>query len=164
MEIRPINEQDDRYAISHVYEESWKSAYKGMIPQAYLDGIPEGRWARAIDDPTWHTLIMLDDGRIVGTSSYCTTRFEDMHGYGEIISIYLLPDYVGKGYGRQLLQAAVDGLRQLGYTDIFLWVLEDNARARHFYECFGFEASGVYLDGVIGGKKLREMQYIYHAR
>lgn len=45
MEIRYIMPIDDRRMISKVYEESWRSAYKGIIPQEYLDSIPEGRWA-----------------------------------------------------------------------------------------------------------------------
>jgi ribosomal protein S18 acetylase RimI-like enzyme len=164
MEIRQVNEHDDRLAISRVYEASWKSAYKDIIPQAYLDGIPEGRWAQIADHPAWRTLVMLDGGKIVGTASYCASRFADMDGYGEIVSLYLLPEYFGKGYGKRLLQAAVDGLTQMGYADVFLWVLEDNAKARRFYECFGFEAGGAYLDDDIGGKRLREIQYIYHVR
>lgn len=164
MEIRLMNERDNRLSISHVYEASWKGAYKGIIPQAYLDSIPEGRWSQSLDDPTWHTLIMLDGDKIIGTSSYCASRLADMNGYGEIISIYLLPDCIGKGYGKQLFQAAIGGLIQLGYTDIFLWVLEANTKARHFYECFGFEASGIYLSDDIGGKALREMQYVYHIK
>lgn len=44
MEIRYITPADDRMLISKVYEESWKYAYKGIIPQHYLDSIPECRW------------------------------------------------------------------------------------------------------------------------
>lgn len=55
MVIRLINEQDDRFSISHVYEESWKSAYRGMLPQEYLDGIPKGRWAPFLNDSTYNT-------------------------------------------------------------------------------------------------------------
>ncbi len=161
MEIRLINQQDDLLAISHVYEASWKSAYKDIIPQAYLDGIPEGHWVQALKNPAWNTLIMLDGNKIIGTSSYCASRFADMSGYGEIISIYLLPEYFGKGHGKLLFQAAVDGLIQLGYTDMFLWVLEANAKARLFYERFGFAAGNAYLDDDISGKKLREIRYIY---
>lgn len=69
MQIRHIAENDDRYAISHVYEESWKYAYKDIIPQSYLDSIPKGRWADAIDNPEMHSLIMLKDEKIIGTSS-----------------------------------------------------------------------------------------------
>lgn len=34
MEIRHINQSDDRFAISRIYEESWKFAYKDIIPQS----------------------------------------------------------------------------------------------------------------------------------
>ena len=40
MEIREILPSDDRRELSRIYEESWKSAYRGIIPQAYLDSIP----------------------------------------------------------------------------------------------------------------------------
>ena len=163
MKIRQICDEDDRYAISHVYEESWKSAYRGIIPQAYLDGIPSGRWVQTVDDPAKHSLIMLDGDKIVGTSSYGASRFADRKGFGEIVSIYLLPKYFGMGYGTQLLQATMDGLRQMGYPDIFVWVLENNWRARHFYERFGFQDGHTYLDDRIGGKALREVQYLYLA-
>lgn len=49
LEIRYIIEQDDRLAISKVYEESWKYAYQGIVPQDYLDSIPEGQWASHIE-------------------------------------------------------------------------------------------------------------------
>lgn len=160
IEIRRIKEGDDRLAISHVYEASWKSAYQGIVPQAYLDGIPKGRWAQAVDDPAWHTLVMLEGGGIIGTSSYAASRYADMQGYGEIISIYLLPEYMGKGYGKALLLAAIEGLERLGYKDIFLWVLEENEKARGFYERWGFFADGACLDIDIGGKGLREVRYI----
>ena len=104
MEIRYITPADDRMAISRVYEESWKHAYKGIIPQDYLDSIPEGSWATVLENPDWSTLVCVDHGSIVGTSSFCKSRFNQFDGQGEIISIYLLPDYMGKGFGKALLR------------------------------------------------------------
>lgn len=164
MQIRLINENDDKNAISHVYEESWKSAYKDIIPQYYLENIKNGQWVKSLDNPEWHSLIMLDNNKIVGTSAYCKSRFDEMKNFGEIISIYLLPEYFGKGYGYNLLQASIKGLTQMGYVDIFLWVLEDNIRARRFYEKYGFKVNNRYLDINIGGKALREMQYVFHIK
>lgn len=162
MEIRPVQPQDDRAAISRIYEESWKHAYRGIVPQAYLDRIPTGGWCNSIDTPDRHSLVLLDDVQIVGTASYSASRWHDWSGYGEIISIYILPDYCGKGHGKQLLSTAVDHLAKLGFHDILLWVLEGNDTARRFYERFGFQPSGAYLDDEIGGKPLREIQYTYH--
>lgn len=163
VEIRHLQKDDDRLAISHVYEASWKYAYKDIIPREYLESIPQGRWASHIDDPERNTLVMIEDGVIIGTSSYCKSRCPEMSGYGEIISIYLLPEYMGKGFGRQLLAEAVKSLESMGFEDIFLWVLEENSGARRFYEGFGFLCSEVYLEDNIGGRDLREVQYLYHA-
>ncbi len=159
MEIRHIQESDDRLAISHIYEEGWKYAYRGIVPQDYLDSIPEGRWASCLDQEGVDSLVVEEDGRLIGTSSYSQSRWEQFGGSGEIISIYLLPEYIGRGYGRLLLEAAVGELQKLGYQEIFLWVLEENLRARKFYEKCGFISAGHYMEHEIGGKMLREVQY-----
>lgn len=161
MEIRHIKQTDDKFAISRIYEESWKFAYKDIMPQDYLESIPAGRWIPNLDKEGMNTLVLLEDGMFVGTSSYCKSRFSDFSNFGEIVSIYVLPQYIGKGYGKKLLDAVVEELAQLGFRDIFLWVLEDNLRARKFYEKAGFTPSDNYLDDNIGGKELREIQYYY---
>lgn len=157
--IRYIDENDDRNKISSVYEQSWKTAYRGIVPDDYLDSIPAGRWASKVDNPSWHTLVCLEDGQIIGTSSFCESRFDVFEGYGEIISIYLLPEYVGKGCGRQLMERALSELRKQGYTKTFLWVLEENNRARAFYEKMGFTISDKSIVSNIGGKDLKEVSY-----
>jgi len=164
MEIRYIAPTDDRREISKIYEESWKCAYKGIIPQDYLDSIPEGRWVSNLNNPKWKTLVCIDNGRIVGTSSFCKSRFEQFHNWGEVISIYLLPDFMGKGYGKSLMEFAIAELKSQGYEDVFLWVLEENIRARHFYQKFGFLQTDDTLDDNIGGKALREIRYAYKKR
>lgn len=164
MEIRRIQKDDDRFAISHIYEEGWKYAYKDIVPQSYLDSIPHGQWASKVDQEGVSTLVLIENDTLIGTSSCSKSRFAEFDSFGEIISIYLLPQYIGKGYGRPLLEAAIDELVKLGYSDIFLWVLEENKRARKFYEKVGFTFSNHCLDDNIGGKELREMQYCYHAK
>lgn len=68
---------------------------------------------------------------------------------------------MGKGYGSQLLNQCVEELKLLGFCNILLRVLEDNLKARNFYEKNGFAFSGEYFQDNIGGKELREMLYIY---
>lgn len=164
MEIRHLKESDDRLAISRIYEESWKYAYKGIIPQSYLDNIPTGHWAAHLDNDKMHTLVVLEHGDFIGTASYCKSRFSEFAGFGEIVSIYFLPEYMGRGYGKKLLDAVITELTDLGYRDIFLWVLEENSRARTFYEKAGFVMGGKFLDDTISGRKIREIAYCYHVR
>lgn len=161
MEIRYITKMDDRLAISKVYEESWKYAYKGIVPQDYLDDIPKGQWALHIEQEDRKNLVMFHDEIIIGTSAFGKSRMAEMNGFGEIISLYFLPEYMGKGYGRLLLQAAVSELKKMGFDKVFLWVLEKNRNARHFYEKCGFVQTERCLVGNIGGKELKEVQYAY---
>lgn len=161
LEIRYITESDDRLAISKVYEESWKYAYKGIVPQDYLDSIPEGQWASHMEQEDRKNLVMVQNGIIIGTSGFGKSRMEEMDGFGEIISLYFLTDYMGNGYGRLLLQTVVEELKKMGFDKVFLWVLEENRNARDFYEKCGFVQTERCLFSDIGGKKLKEVQYCY---
>ncbi len=161
MEIRYINQEDDLFEISNIYESSWKFAYKDIIPQSYLDSIPKGRWAKSITREGMNNLILIEDGIVIGTASFCQSRWEQFNDYGEIVSIYFLPDCMGKGYGSHLLERCIAELNSLGYDKLLLWVLEDNMRARKFYEKNGFVCTDEYLNDNIGGKELREIMYTY---
>ncbi|MFR1051068.1 MAG: N-acetyltransferase family protein [Lachnospirales bacterium] len=159
MEIRKLRNGDDLFAVSRVYEESWRGAYRGLLPQAYLDGIPAGKWVPYLEQAGRESLLLLDGEKIVGTANCCASRFPKLSDWGEIVSLYLLPEYWGKGYGKLLFSAVVEQLEAIGYRDLFLWVLEGNQRARTFYERMGFRPNGTYVDDEIGGMPIREMQY-----
>lgn len=162
MEIRFINQNDDLLEISNIYECSWKYAYKNIIPQEYLDSIPKGRWANSITKEGMFNLVIIENGLIIGTSGICRSRWKQYSDYGEIVSIYFLPEYMGKGFGNHLLKRCIEELKRLGFDRILLWVLEDNIRARKFYEKNGFVCSDEYLNDNIGGKEIREVMYSYN--
>ena len=151
---------DDRRAVSRIYEESWRRACRGIVPQAYLDAIPEGRWVKNLDIPGWSVMLCLEGGEPIGTGSFSRSRSERYPDAGEVISIYLLPEYWGKGCGGPLLEAMVTELEKQGYSEAFLRVLEENERARRFYEKHGFSRAGETTETVIGGKALREIRYV----
>lgn len=160
MEIRYIAKEDNLLEVSKIYESSWKYAYKGIIPQDYLDSIPTGQWANCIHKTGMNSLVLIERGRMIGTAGFCKSRWEEYSDYGEVVSIYFLPDYIAKGYGRLLLNKCIEELNQCGFRKVLLWVLEDNYRARKFYERNGFIDSGVFMDDNIGGKDVREVLYL----
>lgn len=159
MEIRYLNDGDDRLAVSEIYEASWKYAYRDILPGEYLERIPAGRWVSGLDIGGRTHLVMLDGGRYIGAACCCASRFLEFDGWGEIVSLYLLPSYIGRGFGKPLLEAAVAALAGQGYRDAFLWVLEENRRARAFYKRMGFRPDGICRADVIGGKAVRELAY-----
>lgn len=160
MEVRHLSAHDSLCEISRIYELSWKYAYKGIIPQAYLDSIPEGKWALSITKDGMNNLVAEENGKIIGTSCYCRSRWEKFRGFGEIVSIYFLPEHMGKGHGSALLGRAVGELKKLGFREILLWVLEANVRAKCFYERNGFVPTDEYMSSEIGGRELREQMYL----
>src|SRR5450759_952024 len=52
----------------------------------------------------------------------------------ELYAIYAAPARWATGAGRALMDAVLGRARAAGYARISLWVLEDNSRARRFYE------------------------------
>lgn len=155
---------DDVHNISRIYALSWKTAYVGMVPQDFLDAIDDERWvqkfSKDIGDGTLCALMIYGGETPVGCAAFGASRDEKMPGWGEIVSIYLHPDYFGQGYGEALLRETVAALRAQGYERVYLWVLRDNARARRFYEKHGFVSSGEESTLEIMGETLVDVRYV----
>ncbi|PKM73295.1 MAG: N-acetyltransferase [Firmicutes bacterium HGW-Firmicutes-16] len=160
LEIRRYRQTDDIDEISSIYALSWKTAYRGIIPDDFLDAISETRWSPLLKAESNRLLLAIEDGKPVGVSTYCEARDEALKGWGEIISLYLIPSHYRKGIGSKLFSEVVDVLAEEGYSDIYLWVLEDNSAARAFYEKNGFMCSGDINPDNIGGRAVNELRYI----
>ena len=159
MEIRRM-EPGEELAVSRVYALSWKAAYRGIVPQDYLDQLSLERWVPFLNGGGKTNFVAVEKGRIVGVSKVSPAREEAQAGWGEIISLYLLPEYFGKGIGRALIGQDAAFLESQGFSKIYLWVLEENRRARDFYERNGFRPNGDSIRQRIGGKDLTELRYI----
>jgi ribosomal protein S18 acetylase RimI-like enzyme len=55
--------------------------------------------------------------------------------------------------------AAQERLRQLGFTDVVLYVFRDNPRARRFYEKAGWSFTGWEGSFDLEGQEIAEVQY-----
>jgi ribosomal protein S18 acetylase RimI-like enzyme len=157
---------DDAAAIGLVHVRSWQAAYAGHFPQEFLDALdPAARaegWRRILgaqqrDRQT--DLVAGFDGQVGGFASVGPSREDDAGGVGEVYAIYVLPELWGRGLGRQLMAAALDALAELGFDAATLWVLEDNHRARRFYETGGWSTDGATKvdDGL--GFPIAEVRY-----
>lgn len=162
MEIRYISELDDKLRVSEIYERSWKYAYKNIIPQQFLDSIEKDRWIPMLELSDWYILLCIEDGKYVGASSFCQSRFSEYPNYGEIVTMYLCPEHIGKGYETKLFETVILELNNKGYDELFLWVLlDENDLAKKFYKKHHFIETDNCIDVNIGGKILREVMYVY---
>jgi len=103
------------------------------------------------------TLVAERNGEILGFVAVGASR--DPGTDGELFAIYVHPDHWGTGVGHALIEAGEAELRRLGHKDSILWVLDDNPRARRFYELAGWSPDGEARDIRIFGFDVSEVRY-----
>lgn len=156
---------DDAEAIARVHVGTWQSAYRGQIPDEYLDGLSVRErgevWRRILatsgrDEVNW---VAERDGAIVGFAGAGTSRDSDgRERTGELFAIYVLADHWGAGVGGALMEKAIGWLRA-GYRSATLWVLATNERAQRFYRRWGWTADGATKEDDRGSFVLHEVRY-----
>lgn len=140
----------DVAAVTRLQVASWREAYAGIIPAGYLAAMSaaerEQRHLARVTDPEPRAAYLLAerDGRIVGMTNVGPARDDDLDrsATGEIRAMYADPAAWSTGVGAALMRAALEHLTGSGFTRVTLWVLEGNARARQFYERWGFCTDG----------------------
>jgi RimJ/RimL family protein N-acetyltransferase len=155
---------DDAAALAQVHIDSWRSAYRGLVPDSYLAGLDHARNAerfrqalagldharnaqrfrQSLAEGAEETYLAEEGGEVLGflTIGGCRDDDVDRGQTGEIWGIYLAPAFWRQGIGRALCQYAERLLESRGYTVIILWVFEGNPQARRFYEAMGFRPDG----------------------
>ena len=131
-------------AIARVHVETWRSAYAGLVPDDYLVSMTEAKqaaqwnlWIRGARPPDSVLVAEAQDlpgGRIIGFGSCGRARGDPARG--EIFTLYVTPDWQGRGIGRRLLAALFQALDDGGLKTAVVWVLRANP-ARFFYEALG---------------------------
>jgi GNAT superfamily N-acetyltransferase len=162
VEIRPAR-VEDAAEIARVHVESWQVAYADVFPAAFLASIDvEARRRLAVKmlkEETPPTLVADVDGRIAGFVSFGESRDDDARGCGEVYAIYVAPESWRLGLGRELLRHAEETLLGAGFRAAMLWVLEENPRARRFYEAMGWTPDGKSKQIERGGVETAEIRY-----
>jgi GNAT superfamily N-acetyltransferase len=146
--IRPAVIHDAR-AIAEVHVESWKSTYRGIFPEALLNGLSvENRESSWRDLLTGHeplsgiTMVGCEAGGcVVGLVSGGKERTGQLACDGELYAIYLRQEAQRKGLGALLVRELVHELDSRGFGSMAVWVLALNP-SRRFYECLGGKVIG----------------------
>lgn len=166
LSVRPGRLADQR-AVAALRVVTWRSAYAGIVPAAYLAAMDpvalgERRVARyAVRPPSDVDFVAERGGELVGFAHGGRYRDDDgpADGAGEVYALYVTPAAQGTGAGTALLEATTAALRGAGLDPVLLWVLADNHRARRFYESHGFAADGTTHTWEAGDAALPEVRY-----
>lgn len=155
---------EDAPAIAGVRVDTWRSSYRGLLPDALLDGLDTvnitASWRRGLEtiDPTRVAYVAELGRTVVGFSSGGRARGAIADHPGEVYALYVRDGHQGKGIGRALLRAAANELVLRGLTPIVIWTLFNNPGSRGFYESLGGTVIGEKREP-FEGYELHEVAY-----
>lgn len=133
----------------------WREAYPGILPQNILDGLDLRRstmeWAHALR------------GGIAWIAEQAGSPVGFGHSSGdEVTTLYVRKTDHRHGVGRELLRHCFDEIACLGHDTAQLWVLEENERARYFYERMGGKPTSRRPVGFARYPRIMEMRYEFN--
>jgi ribosomal protein S18 acetylase RimI-like enzyme len=156
---------DDAPGIARVSVDTWRTAYRGIIPDSVLRSLSyeerEERFRHYLPDTRSgsFTYVAEDNGAIFGFASGGPERGAIPQYRGELYAIYVLEEVQGRGIGRMLTRAVVERLARAGLHSMVVWVLAENP-SRHFYESLGGQEVGEQPI-TIGETTLQEVAYAW---
>jgi ribosomal protein S18 acetylase RimI-like enzyme len=180
--IRPAS-LADAADLASMHVASWRETYPGLLPDSMLTSLSVDKrlamWQQVMGDtpPSGSPKVYIAeiDSKVVGFGSCCNQRTQTLResGYdGEISAIYVLKAFQRRALGRRLLCAMASDLSGRGFGAVSLWVLRDNAPARHFYERYNAQVvaereetrpDGVLIEVAYGWKPLAELARLTRA-
>jgi ribosomal protein S18 acetylase RimI-like enzyme len=159
--VRPA-ELNDAAEIARVHVATWRSAYRGLLPDEFLASLSEEhyseRWGRVIGEGQNRVFVVEEGEALAGFASGGRERAGETGFAGELYALYVLDEAQRRGHGRELVRAVARALSELKLRDMIVWVLRDNSPARAFYERLG----GTYVRAqpiTIGSATLEEVSY-----
>lgn len=125
----------DNAALAAIFADSWRFAYRGIIPHAHLECLIRRRgadwWSKAIRQEA-HLMVIEAAGAVAGYATCGAARRAGAYN-GEIYELYLSPPYHGLGLAEHLFEACRNELDRRGLDGLVVWALEDNEQAADFY-------------------------------
>lgn len=163
---------DDAFAIARVHVETWRATYPTLLPHDYLAkhlsiDTRAIYWQRTLQSDRAHEAVFVaaDGPEVIGFASVGAARKapRDADGggrrWGEVFTLYVLPDFQEQGAGRMLLANGFAELTRRGFEAALLWVVAGNP-SRFFYEAMGGQASGSDVEK-FAGARLEETCYLW---
>ncbi|MGM9618373.1 MAG: GNAT family N-acetyltransferase [Oscillospiraceae bacterium] len=151
--------------IAEIKVDGWRSAYKGIIDDEFLNAMSISKQIDNIHNYSLDTMFVAEnDNEILGFCriyDYSEPVYDDKEIDCEIREIYVKPNLKRMGIGSELFHFTKDYFSQNGKRKLYLGCLKNNYSARKFYEKMGgISTSGKEIE--IGGKLYQIVGFIYH--
>ncbi len=132
---------EDASAITALHVASWRSAYRGVLPDAYLDGEAEAErgahWDKTLSSLKPEDLVLVAEDTD-GLRGFISVYRDAEPGYDAYLdNLHVRPGNRGGGLGKQLLAAALARTIAAGAKTLCLWAFDQNEGAIRFYQRLG---------------------------
>lgn len=165
MHIRPALPADLE-TIAQLHTRSWRTAYRGMLSDAYLDGdlLADRRalWTERFAHPAANQSIVVAeiDQTVVGLA--CSFGDHDERWGTLLENLHVAQGYKGTGIGAQLVAHVARWCVQTRRMDrLHLWVLAPNVAAQGFYKRMGASAVEESAWDAPDGNRIGELRFAW---
>ncbi len=132
--------------IAKVHVLAWQSAYRGIMPDEFLDSLSveqkTANWQRILSIDQGRYDVLVQDDSLAGFMVSGPARDPDLQSQSpvELVALYIAPEHWRKGFGAAFVERLIEASKNDGATQLVLWTATGNIRAIKFYERFGFVA------------------------
>lgn len=144
---------EDVIRIAEIHVTGWRFAYRQIISDEFLfkDMLVPKRidaFTRAMEERKDDIYVFEENHIVKAFMIIGPCRDTDKPSSFELWGLYVDPFMVRQGIGARMMQYCEQRALESGYNEVVLWVLEDNAIGRRFYEKMGYAYDGTrkYLD------------------
>ena len=158
---------EDAGDIAALHAESWRSAYRGLVPDEFLDDrVLEDRiqlWRKRLQtEASDRQLVVkaLSEGELAG---FVCVLLDAEPGSGPLLdNLHVRPALKGRGIGARLLRAAREWCaRRAPEQPMHLWVIEGNLDACRFYERQGGARADRRTNELTPGVEVTAIRYVW---
>ena len=144
--------------IAALHAASWKSAYRGIFPDHYLDHDVESErlvyWRKRVPE------LMAGQGeiylaKVAGEPAgfLCIENGPEKEWGAFVDNLHVVPEQRGARIGARLLERGAAWAGKQGQKQLYLWVYELNHAARQFYAREGWQEAERVAAVVTGGQE-----------
>ena len=106
IEIKKMQTDEEKKGKAFVHWRSWHTAYPGLVNREYLDRLTLEKCEEIAFKRPENILVAKSNGQVIGFIGYGESK--DSTNAGEIFTLYVLPEYCGKGIGSKLMESGLD--------------------------------------------------------
>ncbi|MGY1841123.1 MULTISPECIES: N-acetyltransferase family protein [unclassified Modestobacter] len=146
--VRPAAPADAE-EIARVQVVTWRTAYRGVLPDEVLDGwddaVAASTWRRSVEappSPAHRVFVALERDAVVGLAACAPSEDQPGSGLLEIVALAVEPRWGRRGHGSRLIAAVADAARSLDSPGLLMWLPTTDAVTARFLTGAGWETDG----------------------